>query len=454
VDLPETKKRLFDLAKSPALANRRDSLLELAASVDSEDAHIWAKVDLFGAFGEDAVVVPRADARDRQIVLLEWARNILVLAPLVITWMGVWLASREYGRLVGSAVGDPVLEAYVQRPFVALWEAGFQLEGFRGGIWFSLSRVALLDMAAIALVIIVSVFIGALRVSREVRLERKFRETWNELREALTWASVHLARKAFDTPAKVAEDLGRATEGLASITDHVIRAEARAEDRHEKIARSIEVFNERLEVHGDVVAGLNASASALRDGMLGFQADFGRTTEEFSTLSSRQSGLVQGLETLVGDFEASVRSSHGQIADLSGGLQRLVLRLEEDGAQVAGLARSLESATSALAQIAEDLRREQERLADSGDSSGQELQENFERMWGRVGQLLDHVEGIGGVLSEIRMVDEEVVRAVERMTMQVEDLPGLLLRLPLSGDESVAPLPALRRKRRFRFRRT
>ena len=115
--LADAKTKLFELAEAPALENRRDSLLELAGALDSDKAHLWAKVDLFAAFGEDSVSVPKADSRDRQIVWFEWARNLLVLVPLVITWLGVWLASREYGELTRMAGEDERLREISTRPF-------------------------------------------------------------------------------------------------------------------------------------------------------------------------------------------------------------------------------------------------------------------------------------------------------------------------------------------------
>ncbi|SVB56663.1 uncharacterized protein METZ01_LOCUS209517, partial [marine metagenome] len=143
VDVDATKSALFELAESPSLANRKNSLLELAGAIDDEDAHIWAKVDLFAAFGEDAVAVPGVDRRDSQITFWEWARNVLVLFPLLITWSGVALASYQYGQLTQLAGSDhalPGIQDVARRPFIALWEQGFDdIPGLSEDIWRSLA---------------------------------------------------------------------------------------------------------------------------------------------------------------------------------------------------------------------------------------------------------------------------------------------------------------------------
>ena len=451
--LADAKTKLFELAESPALENRRDSLLELAGALDSDKAHLWAKVDLFAAFGEDSVSVPKADSRDRQIVWFEWARNLLVLVPLVITWLGVWLASREYGELTRAAGEDERLREISTRPFIALWEQGFQVPGFEGGTWFSLTKVALLDMTAIALVIVVSFIVGALRVSREVGIERQYQETWNDLREALTEASYHLAASAFDTPAKVTEELGRATEKLASITDHVIATEERAGHRHDQISRSIDVFNERLDAHGQVLAGLNATAAQARDGLLGIQTEFGRASDAFTTLGSKQGDLLAQLEMTAGRLEAVATGAQNHADGLTAAVHRLLTALADEG--LTRIGEELRGSAAALQTGVDALQRQMDERSENTTQFSDEVREVANRMEGHSNQLLDQVGGVAGALQEVRDLDSQLVTGIEQLVTLLEELAR-----NVSLSENSSPLlqpgtenPGRRRRRRRRRRR-
>jgi len=405
MDLAETKSALFDLAESPALVERKDSLLQLAGAIDGEDAHVWAKVDLFAAFGEDAVAVPGVDRRDRQITWWEWARNILVLLPLLITWSGVALASHQYGRLTElaarSADQDSEIVRISKRPFIALWEQGFDgIPGLTEDIWhalagwFDLTMVALLDLTAIVMVIAASFMVGYLRRNREVTLEDEFQEIWNQLRETLTAASFHLSKRAFDTPLRVTEELGKATAHLSSIYKQILDAEDRAKSRLDDITESIMTFSTRLAAHEEVVAGLNVTARSLSDSLRSARDDIAQIGATFADTAAQERELVNLLGDTTVQLGATTEESLRQTSEIKSATSELVGALAEERGVHSAVSESLAGSATALRNSADEVRRQWEQLGDDRvvlRDDLQRLQEIFSRAGEQMQQVADHV---------------------------------------------------------------
>lgn len=114
---------------------------------------------------------------------------MLILLPLLITWIGVAFAMHTYGKLLAA---DPTQAA---KPFVQLWQ-----EGFDGRTWVTLTLVAVLDAAAILAVIGMSWRLAVLRHRLDVTIPEREAGLWNRLQGNLSDASIHLARASFDPP--------------------------------------------------------------------------------------------------------------------------------------------------------------------------------------------------------------------------------------------------------------
>ncbi len=167
---------LVERRAQPDASNERertaDEIDALAAEVTSRDS---AVAIVLGRLAESvrqhrseetrayaAAIDPRALAErlvaTRPLIwgILEVARNVLIFAPIGVTWYGLSLAGSAYARLLED---QPDL---ITRPFLLLWQ-----EGFRGapGV-FPFSTLANIDASLIALLILLSL---AIHVRADVR---------------------------------------------------------------------------------------------------------------------------------------------------------------------------------------------------------------------------------------------------------------------------------------------
>ncbi|MDE3193162.1 MAG: hypothetical protein KGN00_05690 [Chloroflexota bacterium] len=150
-------------------------ITELAGEVREHDAGIALLLDRLAeavklgrpddARGYAAAVDPRAAAeaitahRSQVWALLEIARNVLVFAPIALTWYGLSTATDAYSSLLAQ---QPDLSA---QPFLLLWERGF------GGVGHSIvfSTLAAIDATLIGLLILLTLMIHLRADIRDAR---------------------------------------------------------------------------------------------------------------------------------------------------------------------------------------------------------------------------------------------------------------------------------------------
>ncbi len=96
-----------------------------------------------------------ASKHSRLWAVLEVIRNVLVFAPIAVTWFGLSIAATAYAELLTAR---PDL---VSRPFLLLWQ-----EGFDGRLGLNFSTLAITDASLIGVLIVLSL---ALHVRSEIR---------------------------------------------------------------------------------------------------------------------------------------------------------------------------------------------------------------------------------------------------------------------------------------------
>jgi len=149
-----------------------DEVAQLAAEAQPHDAAIavvlerLAEAVVLGRADEAKAYAAAVDARAAAEVIttrrnpiwgiLEVARNVLVFAPIAVTWYGLSTASAAYAQLLEQR---PELS---DQPFLLLWERGFQ--GVGNSIVFS--TIATIDAILIGLLIVLSL---AIHVRADVR---------------------------------------------------------------------------------------------------------------------------------------------------------------------------------------------------------------------------------------------------------------------------------------------
>lgn len=274
-------------------------LSALADAVQSPEEHPgWVMADLYAVVQPDDAVAAlrRAWTRDRSLAALETARNLLVLVPILLTWLGLWHASSSYGALVEA---NPDAGAI---PFLVLWEQGFPgATGIQGAFAFlTFSRVALADVVIILVIIAITWL-----VHKRVNVQQVQREV----------AAATLTRRIHDTLGQASLEFGAVRllnqgAGAGSIAEALL-SELRAER-----ARVTELSTERERE----AANLREFAQDIKDGAKSFARNFAEMRAALDTLSGLSAQFADHHENLMAqqaDLLSVNRSLVGELTRFS-----------------------------------------------------------------------------------------------------------------------------------------
>ena len=121
----------------------------------------------------------------------ELARNVLVFAPIAVTWFGLSVATDAYSKLLQAS---PDL---VTQPFLALWQTSFN--GVTGVPSFS--QLAATDAVLIAILIALSLLVHFRSDVRDPAARTRALVRESRIRTLLAAASTGVARPGIDTAA-------------------------------------------------------------------------------------------------------------------------------------------------------------------------------------------------------------------------------------------------------------
>jgi hypothetical protein len=161
------------LAKEPSLGTL---LGRLADAV--EEGRTTEASGYIGAIDPRGLAELLAGGHSRLWGLLEVVRNVLVFAPIAVTWFGLSLAAGAYADML-SARPD-----LVSQPFLLLWQ-----QGFGGRIPLNFSTLALIDASLIGVLIALSLALHTRSelLAAQVRTDALLKES--EIRALLGQAS-------------------------------------------------------------------------------------------------------------------------------------------------------------------------------------------------------------------------------------------------------------------------
>lgn len=274
-----------DLGAAARLRDLGDAL------VGGSTADAWASSDLLSLINPSvlaqASVIRRSGGTTTGLGILELLRNVLVLLPLVVTWVGISQAVEAYTKLLSADASQAT------RSFLYLWQNGFN--GHLGS-GMTLGRLALIDGVLLGLVALLTLLVYAVNLVVSNEQERQSQRIRGELEQALAEASLQLAPRRQN----------QAILGMSNL-------QAQAQQMLQQIS-TLSQFN----------AGLLQTAKTMQDAATVFQ-----NTQ--ATLDSDIKGLSTSVTRLTSLQEPLVRSTEAMslgLNKIAGDQNRLVNNLD------------------------------------------------------------------------------------------------------------------------------
>src|SRR5450432_1849620 len=189
LNVVSTQKKLeklaSDLDESHATVATR--LRELSAAIGGDaSAEDWAATDLQQVIHPEAIAegIKARAVPATWLRVFEWLRNVLIFAPLVLTWLGISQATDKYQVLLSNN------SALTSQPFLLLWEQGFNNTLPTP---FILSHLAFWDFLILAGILLLTGVVNWLYSINNAQAEKEADQLREEITTALGEASLCLA---------------------------------------------------------------------------------------------------------------------------------------------------------------------------------------------------------------------------------------------------------------------
>ncbi|HEX7734738.1 MAG TPA: hypothetical protein VF458_07740 [Ktedonobacteraceae bacterium] len=221
--------------------------------------------------------------------ILDWIRNLLIFAPLALTWAGISNAVGAYSSYIASVQNDHHVDSahlaqIMQTPFLYLWQQGFG--GYLNSA-FILSNLAFADFIMLSFMLILTAFVNSRTHLRSSQKELEVEQIQEELTDALADAALCLTTTLGQQPTNIA-DLSR------QLLDELARERQRLDDlstRREKELADLKSFTDAL--------------LPISQNMLNGASHIQQTTD---SLRNTLQGLSSPLQQLVSDIQGMLSS--------------------------------------------------------------------------------------------------------------------------------------------------
>lgn len=245
--------RVREAAADPALTGAEPLLGGLSddlASADPIRLARWVDVDLHSAFDAEMLIEAPELSLSRWHARLGHVNTVLLVLPLLVTWVGLRSASAAYAALVSQ---DP--ESATQ-PFFALWQTGFEgtAEPFGVVVAWMLGCLMLLVVGQLA-----ARLVGQRIDVQAATVERKAR---HRLTGALLAASCALSASRQGLPAQLEQQLRESADLLQGSADETRKVLASLQRATTKAQGLIDA---QLDVVARTPSAVDGATAALTD---------------------------------------------------------------------------------------------------------------------------------------------------------------------------------------------
>jgi chromosome segregation ATPase len=390
----------------------------------------WAEVDLRRAFNTERLAYVYALEQEggyahSTIAAADWLRNMMVLAPIFLTWFALALASRDYEEFLTLYPDE------VRQPFLVLWERGF------GGLseWYapSFSTVALIDAFLIGVIIVLTFYSHGRREAREEKVDQTAEHFQADLDNVLAEAAVVLAMGRGSRPALLARGVERLVDRFEQNSQELL---TRLRVEHDRLGELASRREREFADFGVFASGMRAGAEEthrllveLRQVSSGLQTALEDLTSEVSSSVDQGRTLlkaVQGLEQLT---VANLQSDQTLTRQIATAAEALVEAADKGIAGADAAAQASRVATDAvrgIGAIAQDLAASQTRVERAVAEEAETNSRLAEAMRGSAGGMAASARALGEIEGGLTGLRDELGRLAGSTADQAQTLQSLL----------------------------
>lgn len=318
---------------------------------------------------KDEIIDELESQPHKLLSVLRFARNVLSVGPIVITWLALFFAANAYQSDLATTRDD------VYQPFLLLWQ-----EGFHGRI-LPFSDAALWDFILLSGLVVLIVGIPYLEWLYRNRLHSlltDFDATVNDVLAALgkAGANAHLA----DSDINKITTAIQSTLGRLMLNYDRVAEEARkfVEDTHESTKLLVKNFDDNLIVFNGDVRLLTNDLQKMSQNLSNHDQKLQELTEASSKLAGSSQDLALNAKTMADSATLNTQASQGiddRLRDLNTAQQEII-KAQKDVVQELSTAQQkvvndvTTSQQMVVQKIADSQKEVVEKLTDAADMVG------------------------------------------------------------------------------------
>ena len=424
---------LTDLQKQDsALANKVETFLKEADEQGATEGvqrlalvgKLYGKLtvdDAYQMINPDAFLAEISAAWISKSNIKKWqhARSILSLLPLILTWIGLFLASSAYQQYGVKYPGD------LTQPFLQLWQNSFygvRVFGFIPVPTFA--EVAILDFLVLFCLLICMLWIQHLENHAQT-ISAKFSQKLMEITEQL----IALVSRTGITSLLKDDDIDRIGEAVS-------RAVTKTMAQSDKVALQAKQFIEASELRVNATVGqfednlnlFNADLTQLTNGLLSFSVDLQNHNQQVKDLTDASTLLAnssQSLTSLTHNIAANTTQSsqasqniNSRLAELNATQQQLIQEISTTQQQL------LQEISTTQQQVVQEIATTQQQVVSQIDATQQHVVDqiavNQQHVATQIDSAAQTMKGVAGDTKAVAKELGQITKAdLQAMTNQV-----------------------------------
>jgi uncharacterized coiled-coil DUF342 family protein len=337
-----------------------------------------------------------ATTRQRHVRWAHTARNVLALAPLLLTWFALGVASWEYKDYLQSHPGQ------YNKPFLLLWE-----QGFGNGPLMSFAAVALYDVALLFAVLAATLWVHY----AEAREARPIDSALAALHAALNTLEAAMERNSVRAPASAEEWAGAAQQIIRSAMEQTrLLAETGQKSIEQASAGLAGVQRDGRDFIGKFSGQVRQVLQAMQEENAQlFSKMATETSETLQRLVEQQMApLLQQLSGMLDELRKHQETHRAVTADLASGVAGVREATRELTDSVQSSAKVTDSMSKSIAAIESAQRDFTDQVTTSADSMVQaatamgEFRGAMREMRDGVGEMAAGITGASATLDVVQ----------------------------------------------------